>query len=199
MPRRPADAGDFHARLHVLLQPGADTGKQQRTEKEERRVEGSAREIVNSIDMKLVLVGPGKFLMGSPDDEAERSDDEGPQHEVEITRPFYIGTYAVTQEEYQRVMGVNPSHFSSSGGGKDSVRGMDTHRFPVENVSWKDAAEFCRRLSEMPNEKRSGRVYHLPTEAEWEYSCRGGATSSTAISLRRFSFSERGQLRRYGG
>ena len=177
---RPADAGVFHQQLHALLQPRAVTVAEKPREQPRPAAQppaGLPREIVNSIDMKLVLVGPGKFLMGSPEDEAERNDGEGPQHEVEITRPFYIGIYAGTQEEYQRVMGVNPSYFSSSGRGKDNVRGMDTRRLPVENVSWKDAIEFCRRLSEMPNEKRSGRVYHLPTEAEWEYSCRGGATS----------------------
>jgi formylglycine-generating enzyme required for sulfatase activity len=111
--------------------------------------------------------------MGSPPNEAERSDDEH-QHEVEITRPFYAGIYPVTQEQYQRVMGQNPSHFSSTGGGKDKVKGMDTRQFPVESVSWEDAVEFCRRLSELPEEKTNERAYRLPTEAEWEYICRGG-------------------------
>ena len=176
---RPADAGDFCGRLHALLQAGSTADTKKRTEpKQERRVEGPPREIVNKIGMKLVLVGPGKFLMGSPNNEEGRSADEGPQHEVQLTRPFYIGVYAVTQEEYQRVMGTNPSWFSATGSGKDDVRGMDTSRFPVEQVSWKDAVEFCRRLSEMPEEKRCGHVYHLPTEAEWEYACRGGANSS---------------------
>ncbi len=129
--------------------------------------------IINSIGMKLVLVKPGTFLMGSPPDEEDRRDDEH-QHEVEITRSFYVGVYEVTQEQYKRVMGENPSFFSSTGSGKDRVKGMDTRQFPVEMVSWEDAVEFCRRLSERPEEKAKGRVYRLPTEAEWEYVCRGG-------------------------
>jgi formylglycine-generating enzyme required for sulfatase activity len=131
------------------------------------------REIVNSIGMKLVRVEPGTFLMGSPPNEAERSGDEH-QHEVEITQPFYVGVYPVTQEQYQRVMGNNLSHFSATGGGKDKVKGMDTRQFPVECVSWEDTVEFCRRLSELPEETANERVYRLPTEAEWEYLCRGG-------------------------
>ena len=65
------------------------------------------------------------------------------------------------------------------GKGKAKVEGMDTGRFPAERVSWDKAVEFCRRLSEMPEEKKAGRNYRLPTEAEWEYACRGGATSYT--------------------
>jgi formylglycine-generating enzyme required for sulfatase activity len=129
--------------------------------------------ITNSLGMKLVLVKPGTFLMGSPADEAERGPDEK-QHEVEITRPFYVGVYKVTQEQYKRVMGQNPSWFSSTGGGKGKVKGMDTRQFPVENVSWEEAVAFCRRLSKLPEEKEKERTYRLPTEAEWEYVCRGG-------------------------
>jgi formylglycine-generating enzyme required for sulfatase activity len=93
---------------------------------------------------------------------------------VEITRPFYLGVSAVTQEEYQRVMGGNPSYFAPSGGGSGKVGGVDTRHAPVEQVSWQDAVEFCRRLAELPEEKRLGQSYRLPTEAEWEYACRGG-------------------------
>jgi formylglycine-generating enzyme required for sulfatase activity/serine/threonine protein kinase len=141
------------------------------------------REMVNSIGMKLVRIPAGKFLMGSPANEEGRYPDEGPQHEVEITQPFYMGAYEVTQEEYQKVMGTNPSWFSAEGRGKDRVANQDTRRFPVESVSWSDATEFCRRLSELPEEKRSRRAYRLPTEAEWEYACRGGAPSSEPFHL----------------
>jgi formylglycine-generating enzyme required for sulfatase activity len=130
--------------------------------------------ITNSIGMKLVLIPAGTFMMGSPETEWGRSADERP-HEVAITRPFYLGVYEVTQAEYQRVIGHNPSWFCATGGGKDKVAGMDTDRFPVENVSWNDAFRFCRKLSELPEEKRQGSVYRLPTEAEWEYACRAGA------------------------
>ena len=128
-------------------------------------------EITNSIGMKLVLIPPGEFMMGSPKELIEEElkahgDDqwykdhlpgEGPQHRVRITKPFYLGMYEVTQEEYQRVMGKNPSEFSATGKGKDKVAGQDTKRFPVESVSWDDAVEFCRKLSEMPEEKAAGR------------------------------------------
>src|SRR5262249_31301364 len=107
-------------------------------------------EITNSIGIKLVLIPAGKFIMGSPQTEPDRDDNEGPEHEVEITEPFYLGVYLVTQEEYEKVMGNNPSWFSSTGGGKNKVAGLDTKRFPVETVSWEDAVEFCRKLSELP-------------------------------------------------
>jgi formylglycine-generating enzyme required for sulfatase activity len=88
---------------------------------------------------------------------------------VQITKPFYLGVYEVTQGEYEKVMGKNPSNFSRLGGGKEKVAGIDTARFPVERVSWDDAQEFCRGLS-----SKEGRQYRLPTEAQWEYACRGG-------------------------
>jgi formylglycine-generating enzyme required for sulfatase activity len=129
--------------------------------------------ITNSIGMKLVFVKPGVFLMGSPSTEEDRNDDEH-QHEVEITRPFYVGVHEVTQEQYECVMLKNPSWFSPIGGGQNQVKGMDTRQFPVDSVSWEDAVKFCRRLSELPEEKMNERTYRLPTEAEWEYICRGG-------------------------
>jgi uncharacterized protein (TIGR02996 family) len=135
--------------------------------------------LTNSIGMQLALILAGRFLMGSP----ERSDDEGPQHEVEISKPFYLGIYQVTQAEYEKVMSTNPSWFSATGGGNDKIEGQDTSRFPVECVTWEDANEFCKKLSELPDEQESGRVYRLPTEAEWEYACRGGAASATPFSF----------------
>jgi uncharacterized protein (TIGR02996 family) len=130
------------------------------------------RRLTNSIGMQFVLVPPGKFLMGSAETEAGRDPDEGPRHEVEITRPFHLGTYPVTQEEYKKVTGKNPSYFSSRGRGKGMVKGLKTQRFPVESVSWEQAVELCRLLTE--KERALGRLYRLPTEAEWEYACRGG-------------------------
>ena len=128
----------------------------------------------NSIGMKLVLIPAGEFLMGSPEGEGYLV--EHPQHRVRITKAFYLGTCEVTQEQYERVMGSNPSCFCKNGSGKDQVSGQDTGSFPVEMVSWEDAVEFCRRLSELPGEKSAGRVYRLPTEAEWEYACRAGSS-----------------------
>ena len=137
-----------------------------------------AREFVNSLNslgMKFAIIPAGKFVMGSPGSEAKRSADEGPQHEVEITRPFYLGSHQVTQEQYKKVMG-NPSRFTRNNGG-----GGANH--PVEQVSWEEAVAFCRKLSAQSQEKASGRAYRLPTEAEWEYACRGGATSSSPFFL----------------
>jgi formylglycine-generating enzyme required for sulfatase activity len=145
-------------------------------EDDETKLE-AAKSFTNSVGMKLVLIPKGKFKMGSPEDEKDRSTDEK-QHDVEITRPFCLGIYTVTQKQYKEVMGENPSWFSAMGAGKDDVKGLDTDDFPVETVSWHDAKRFCEKLSDLPAEKRRGRTYRLPTEAEWEYACRGGAHSS---------------------
>ena len=117
---------------------------------------------------ELVWLEPGEFLMGSPENEAGRRDNER-QHRVRITRRFGIGKCPVTQSQYEEVMGTNPSHFQQVG--PDA---------PVEKVSWEDAMEFCRRLTE--RDRDSGRlpegyVYTLPTEAQWEYACRAGTTT----------------------
>ena len=133
-----------------------------------------ATEITNSIGMKLVLIPAGEFMMGSPDADPNAGSDEKPAHRVQITKPFYMGVYEVTQGEYERVMGKNPSHFSANGGGKEKVVGQDTTRYPVENVSWEDAVAFSKKLSDLPAEKAAGRSYRLPTEAEWEYAARAG-------------------------
>jgi formylglycine-generating enzyme required for sulfatase activity len=146
----------------------------------------------NGIGMKLALIPAGKFRMGSPAGEPGRREDER-QREVEIAKAFYIGIYEVTQGEFEKVMGFNPSHFSASGkgregatyehwgkpgAGKDKVKELvRTRDLPVENVSWAEAVEFCDKLSAMPSEEKAGRKYRLPTEAEWEYACRGAASS----------------------
>jgi formylglycine-generating enzyme required for sulfatase activity len=90
--------------------------------------------------------------------------DEKP-HQVTLTKPFYIGVYEVTNAQWRAVMGSVPSHW------EDADR-------PVEKVSWEDAAEFCRKLSALPEERKAGRVYRLPTEAEWEYACRAGTETT---------------------
>jgi formylglycine-generating enzyme required for sulfatase activity/serine/threonine protein kinase len=141
------------------------------------RFEQTAKYVINSIDLRLARIPKGKFLMGSPPDEPKRKADED-QHEVAFGQSFYLGAFEVTQSQYRRVMGKNPSNFAPGGDGRKLVAGRDTEDFPVDSVSWYDATEFCRRLSALPAENEAGRVYHLPTEAEWEYACRAGKAST---------------------
>jgi len=142
--------------------------------------------VTNSIGMKLVSIPKGTFQMGSPPSEEGSSNNER-QHEVTLTQDYYLGAFEVTQAQYEIVMGNNPSNFQ---GDKVADRNpevgqaaedIDSSNHPVEKVSWKDAMEFCQRLSALPEEKNAGRVYRLPTEAEWEYACRAG--SKTAYSF----------------
>ena len=132
------------------------------------------KEITNSIGMKLVLIPKGTFMMGSPESEKGRNENET-QHEVTISKDYYLGVHEVTQAQYEKVIGKNPSHFQGA------IVGNENADLPVENVSWHDAVEFCKKLSELPEEKKAGRVYRLPTEAQWEYACRAG--SKTAYSF----------------
>jgi formylglycine-generating enzyme required for sulfatase activity len=127
----------------------------------------------NRIQMQLTRIEPGKFRMGSPPSEAGRGGDER-QHDVEITKPLSVGVNLVTQAQYEQVMGSRPSQFSSKGGAKDRVSGLNTGDFPVENVTWFDALDFCRAVSLLPAVRDKGWVVDLPTEAEWEYACRAG-------------------------
>ncbi|MEQ8791501.1 MAG: SUMF1/EgtB/PvdO family nonheme iron enzyme [Pirellulaceae bacterium] len=131
-------------------------------------------EITNSIGMKLKRIPAGEFLMGSGesaeaiarafDSKPKNYEDEHPQHRVRITRPFHLATTEVTQGQWMAVMGTTPWK------GEDYVKeGSD---YPATYVSWDEAVEFCRKLSE-----KEGRTYRLPTEAEWEYACRGGSTT----------------------
>jgi formylglycine-generating enzyme required for sulfatase activity len=130
--------------------------------------------IENSIGMKFTLIPAGTFLMGSPPEEKQRSKDEE-QHEVELTRPFYLGVFPVTQAQWRTVTGTNPSHFCATGAGKEDVQGIATDELPVEQVSWEDVTAFLERLAALEPERQAGHRYRLPTEAEWEYACRGGA------------------------
>ena len=141
--------------------------------------------IENSVGMRMVMIPPGKFDMGAPVTEVGSRIDEQPVHTVEITTPFYLGVYEVTQAAYEKVVGVNPSYFSRTGAGQLKVEKLDVARLPVEQVSWEDCMAFCEKLSALPEEKAAGRVYRLPTEAEWQYSCRAGSTGpfSTGASL----------------
>jgi len=112
----------------------------------------------NGIELEMVMIPAGNFIMGSPSNEKERHRDEGPQRQVTVPE-LAIGRFEVTQAQYEVVMGNNPSEFEGK-------------RRPVETVSWEDAQEFCQKLSQ-----RTGRTYRLPSEAEWEYACRAGTTT----------------------
>ena len=130
------------------------------------------RIITNSIGMKLSLIPAGNFMMGSPRSEFERDAKEN-LHEVVITKPFYMGVFEVTQAEFARIIPFDQQNRAVF----DRDRGGGPNH-PMENVSWEMADEFCKRLSAQPVEQRAGRKYRLPTEAEWEYACRGGTTTS---------------------
>jgi formylglycine-generating enzyme required for sulfatase activity len=122
------------------------------------RGEFFAEDLGNGVMLEMVSIPGGSFKMGSPESEAQRESRESPQHNVTI-QPFFMGKFTVTQEQYQAVMGENPSQFK---GGKK----------PVESVTWDNAVEFCAKIS-----KIIGKVYRLPSEAEWEYACRAGTTN----------------------
>jgi formylglycine-generating enzyme required for sulfatase activity len=126
------------------------------------------RAVQTGAPTNMVFIPPGTFRMGSPPDEVDRRSDEGPQTAVTISRGYWMGKYEVTQWEYQAVVGSNPSAYTG-----------DTNR-PVEQVSWYDATNYCVTLTQ--RERAAGRigtncVYRLPTEAEWEYACRGWTSS----------------------
>ncbi|MEN8443618.1 MAG: formylglycine-generating enzyme family protein [Cyanobacteria bacterium J06555_13] len=164
-----------------------EVGGQWQLERQQRRarrfietlsLDGSGRGLVartlsvfrraDSVALEMVAIPGGTFLMGSPDDETERFERESPQHEVTVA-PFFMGRYPVTQAQWrlvasmpqvERALEPAPSRFKEA-------------MLPVEQVSWYDAVEFCARLS-----VHTGREYRLPTEAEWEYACRAGATTA---------------------
>jgi formylglycine-generating enzyme required for sulfatase activity len=122
-----------------------------------------AEDLGGGVKLEMVAIPPGEFMMGSPETEGWLSN-ERPQHRVRIGYGFYMGKFEVTQSQWRAVMGSNPSNFK------------DCDECPVEQVSWDDAVEFCRKLS-----ARTGREYRLPSEAEWEYAARAGTTTPFAF------------------
>jgi formylglycine-generating enzyme required for sulfatase activity len=136
-------------------------------ERREAEARFFAEDLGDGVTLPMTFIRGGRFLMGSPQAEAGRDSDEGPQREISVG-PFYLGRFTVTQAQWRAVAGwpkvardlkPEPSHF----------KGDDR---PVERVSWHDALEFCQRLS-----RRTGREYGLPSEAQWEYACRAGTTT----------------------
>jgi formylglycine-generating enzyme required for sulfatase activity len=142
----------------------------------QKKVE-EVEDLGKGINLDLILIPVGKFKMG----------DQGVNHEVTLTKPYYMGKYEVTQEQWEGVMGNNPS---STKGGK----------LPVTDVSWEDCQEFIKKL----NAKTSG-GYRLPTEAEWEYACRAGTSTvySVGASLKEsdanYGDGDAGSIKSVGG
>jgi formylglycine-generating enzyme required for sulfatase activity len=121
---------------------------------------GPPKDFTNSIDMKFVWIPSGNFMMGTPKDEIGGDFEKKIQHKVTLTKGFYMGVHHVTQEQWQAVMGNNPSQYKNE---KNS---------PAENLSWDDCQKFVKKLRE-----KDKKPYRLPTEAEWEYACRAGTTT----------------------
>lgn len=159
-----------------------------------------AKNITNSIDMKLVLVPAGKFVMGTPDMEPNHKANEAPLHEVTISRPFYMGVHEVTVGQFRSFVTTSGYETEAERGGGASRMVIDDARkltypqdpkcnwknpffeqkddHPVVCVSWNDTQAFCRWLSQ-----KEGKTYRLPTEAEWEYACRGGTSGPFAFGV----------------
>jgi len=132
------------------------------------------QDLGNGVILEMVAIPGGTFIMGSPENEEGYHSSQSPQHQVTVP-PFFMGKYPVTQKQWKAVAALekvkidlesDPSYFKADG--STSL----TNNLPVECVSWNDAQEFCARLSRMAN-----KTYRLPTEAEWEYACRGGTTT----------------------
>ena len=134
----------------------------------EESLENLAVDLGGGVTLEMVLIPAGQFLMGSSDSDKDARGAEKPQHQVRITKPFYLGKYEVQQEQWEAVMGNNPSTFKGA-------------KNPVEQVSWDDCQEFLDKLNAKTAEQ--GGKFVLPTGAEWEYACRGGSTT-------RFSFGD---------
>lgn len=126
--------------------------------RQKQEAKSFVEDLGNGALLEMVQIPGGTFTMGSPVSEAGRSGSESPQRQVTVPA-FFMGRYQVTQAQYQAITGNNPSNF----------KGVNR---PVEKVSWNEAVEFCKKLSQ-----KTGRNYRLPSEAEWEYACRAGTTT----------------------
>lgn len=145
---------------------------------------GTVKELPSSVDLDLgngvslncVRIRPGKYRMGSPATEVGRGADEQ-QHDVEIATSFCMGSHLVTQTQYKQIMGVNPSSFITPVKTGRPASDLGAAEFPVDNVSWEDAKDFCQIVSLLPGVRAKGWIVDLPTEAEWEYACRAGTST----------------------
>jgi formylglycine-generating enzyme required for sulfatase activity len=173
-----------YERVCKVLRGGRRSAPEKRKQDKRSRTEGSGSPpipgqgfVIHSCGIKLNWVAPGRFQMGSPVGEAGRSNDEGPQTEVKISRGFWLGIFTVMQEEWTAVaeevsdLNSEPSYFRGN-------------RLPVEQVSWEDCQAWLQALNRMEHGRLPhGFQYRLPTEAEWEFACRAGSST-------RFCFGE---------
>jgi len=134
--------------------------------RQSKQVQGFV-ENCNGVDLDMILIPPGTFTMGAPSTEEDSLDRERPQHQVSLPL-FFMGRYPITQAQWKAIAKLKPI---SQRLDPDCFRFKGDNR-PVENVSWKDAIEFCARLS-----RHTGKNYRLPSEAEWEYACRAETTT----------------------
>ncbi|MEG4232788.1 bifunctional serine/threonine-protein kinase/formylglycine-generating enzyme family protein [Microcoleus sp. Pol11C3] len=132
------------------------------TNRQQRQAQFFRENLGSGAILDMVAIPGGRFVMGSPHTEVGRSDSEGPQRTVNIS-PFFMGKYPVTQEQWEVVMENNPSHIKGF---------LKSKQLPVEQVTWNAAVEFCQKISQ-----KTGKIYRLPSEAEWEYACRAGTTT----------------------
>jgi len=130
---------------------GKDTNKKSQIEKKVN---------INGVDIMMAYIPPGEFMMGSPETEEGRKNDEGPQQRVVINKGFWMGKHEVTQGQWIAVMGQNEAWFEKG------------DNYPVEWLSWNMTQAFIKKLNE-----KTGLKFRLPTESEWEYACRAGTTT----------------------
>ena len=134
---------------------------------------------VGGAKMELIMIQPGEFEMGSPNNEPGHDPSESPMHTVKIEQPFYIGKFEVTQAQWQAVIGSNQSEFKGDANA------------PADSIGRRDAVKFCQFATQ-----RSTRIVRLPTEAEWEYACRAGTTTAfscgTALTTKEATFKSAG-------
>jgi formylglycine-generating enzyme required for sulfatase activity len=165
-------------------------GPKWRIDKHPLQVQGYQERLADGVELTMVQIPAGSFLMGSPQGEEGRSNDEGPQHQVQL-QGFFMGQTPITQAQWRvvaawqprdgescgRQLKLNPSYFQAGDNQKGGEARLfdgeaNTDQRPVEQVSWQDAIEFCKRLSQ-----RTGCHYSLPSEAQWEYACRAGSST----------------------